>query len=59
MRCLRKLIEDVDEEGVTWVELLTKALSCIHDVPGEGGLSPYEAVFGRHRLLSGLPYPSL
>ena len=57
IRCLRKLVVDEEEEGAAWVELLPKALRFIHDMPGEGGLSPYEIVFGRHRPLAYLPYP--
>jgi len=56
MRKLRKMILDLMEEGVAWVDLLPKALRHIHDVPGESGLSPYEVVFGRHRPLAQLPY---
>ena len=57
IRCLRKLVADEEEEGAAWVDLLPKALRFIHDMPGEGGLSPYEIVFGRHRPLAHLPYP--
>ena len=56
MRCLRPLISDRREPGVTWVELLPKILRCIHDAPGEGGYSPYKIVFERHRPLQGAPY---
>jgi hypothetical protein len=56
MRKLRKLILDLTEEGVAWVDLLPKALRHLHDVPGESGLSPYELVFGRHRPYASLPY---
>ena len=54
-RCSRKIIADEEEEGVAWLDLLPKALRFIHDMPGEGELSPYE-VFGRHRPLAHLPY---
>ena len=56
IRCLRRLIADEEEPGVTWVELLPKVLRCIHDAPGESGFSPYEIIFGRHRPLQGAPY---
>ena len=56
MRKLRKLILDLVEKGVAWVDLLPKALRHIHDVPGESGLSPYEVMFGRHRPFASLPY---
>ena len=39
IRKLRKLITDLDEPGVSWVELLPKALRLIHDTPGETGHS--------------------
>ena len=32
---LKALIYDLTEEGVSWVELLPKALRHIHDTPGE------------------------
>ena len=53
---LKTLILDLTEEGVSWVELLPKALRQIHDTPGETGFSPYEIVFGRHRSYSPLPF---
>ncbi len=53
---IRKLVVDRSVEGVSWVELLPKALRLIHDTPGETGLSPYKILFGRHRGLAGLPY---
>jgi hypothetical protein len=53
---LRKFIADPSEPGVTWVELLPKAIRALHDLPGVTGMSPYEIVFGRHRPMAGLPY---
>lgn len=44
------------EEGITWVESLPQVIDRIHDSPGESGLSPYEILFGRFRLMGGLPY---
>ena len=44
------------EEKVTWVEALPIALDRLHDVKGQGGLSPYEIVTGRTRPLANLPY---
>ena len=40
----------------TWVELLPQVLDRLHDTPGEGGLSPYQILFGRDRPLGGIPY---
>ena len=56
MKKLTKMVKDPLEPGVSWVELLPKALRHLHDTPGEAGLSPYEVVFGRHRPMAGLPY---
>ena len=28
----------------------------IHDLPGEGGVYPYEILYGRHRPYAGVPY---
>ena len=47
------------EKGWNWAECLPAALRIIHDVKGEGGLSPYEVVFGRQRPLGGIPYVPL
>ena len=47
------------EERVNWVEALPHALRLIHDRVGEGGMSPYQVVFGRDRNLAGLPYTPL
>lgn len=41
---------------MTWVELLPQVLDRLHDTPGEGGLSPYQILFGRDRPLGGIPY---
>ena len=41
---------------LTWVELLPRVLDRLHDTPGEGGLSPYQILFGRNRPLAGVPY---
>ncbi len=56
---LKRLIADVQEPLVSWVDLLPKALRFIHDTPGESGFSPYEIVFGRQRSLGGIPYRPL
>ena len=37
------------EDGILWPEALPIALRQIHDMPGEGGYSPYEIMFGRKR----------
>ena len=44
------------QEKISWVEALPQVLDRIHDTPGEGGLSPYEILFGRPRPLAGIPY---
>ena len=44
------------EGGVNWVEALPRAIRMQHDLVGEGGLSPYQIVFGRERNLAGIPY---
>ena len=44
------------QKGMSWVELLPRALRYLHDAPGPSGFSPYEIVFGRRRPLAGLPY---
>ena len=49
---LRKL----HSEGISWIEGLQRAIRHIHDIPGEGGLSPYEILYGRHRPYAGVPY---
>jgi hypothetical protein len=56
IRKLRGLLADLTEEGMSWVELLPRALRCIHDTPGQSGFTPYEIAFGRQRPLAGLPY---
>ena len=56
IRKLSKLITDLDEPGISWVELLPKALRLIHDGPGETGYTQYAVVFGRRRPMAGLPY---
>ena len=43
-------------DQIRCVEALPQALDKIHDVKGEGGLSPYEILFGRQRPLAGIPY---
>jgi hypothetical protein len=44
------------EEGVCWVPALPRAVQQIHDVPGQGGLSPYQILYGRERPMAGVPY---
>jgi len=52
-KILRKLHAS---EGINWYEGLQRAVRMIHDLPGEGGLSPYEILYGRHRPYAGVPY---
>ena len=54
-RKLRYLREVCPE--LSWVEALQVAVNHIHDTPGECGLSPYEIVTGRQRLIQGIPIP--
>ena len=42
-------------EKVNWVEALPRAVQAIHDLPGPSGLSPYAIMYGRERLLPGVP----
>ena len=44
------------EDELTWVEALPRVLDRIHDTKGQGGLTPYEILFGRTRALANLPY---
>jgi hypothetical protein len=44
------------EKGLVWVEALPAALNHIHNTPGVSGLSPYQILFGRERILSNVPY---
>ena len=44
------------KERVNWVEALPRVLRMYHDMVGEGGLSPFQIVFGRERNLAGVPY---
>ena len=53
LEILRKLHA---EQKINWVEALPQTTDRIHDVRGEGGLSPYEILFGRERPLAGIPY---
>ena len=55
-RKLQKLLADPAIQGLSWVDLLPRALRSIHDAPGESGYSAYELVFGRHRPMAGLPH---
>ena len=50
---MRKLHAD---GRVNWVEALPCVLRTYHDIPGEGGLSPFQIVFGRERYVAGIPY---
>ena len=43
------------EQEINWVEALPRAVRLHHDMIGESGVSPYEAVFGRERNSLGLP----
>ena len=49
---LRKL----HSEGIPWIEGLQRAIRHIHDLPGEGGLSPYQILYGRDRPYAGVPF---
>ena len=49
-------LDDSDRGEYTWVECLPQVLDRLHDTPGEGGLSPYDILFGRERPLAGVPY---
>ena len=53
MEILCKIYE---EKKINWVEALPQTLDRYHDVPNLSGLSPYQIVFGRHRLLGNMPY---
>ena len=55
MERLRKLQA---KNGINWVESLPNVLDRLHDVVGEGGLSPYQIVFGRDRPLANYPLPT-
>ena len=44
------------EGEFSWVEALPQVLDRLHDTPGEGGLSPYQVLFGKERPLGWLPY---
>jgi len=54
-RKLRYLREVCPE--LSWAEALPVAVNHIHDTPGESGLSPYEIVTGRQRLILGIKLP--
>ena len=43
--------------GKSWPSLLPLALRRLHDAPGPAGISPYRALFGRDRLVEGIPLP--
>jgi len=49
LELLRKLSA---ESRVNWVEALPQVVDRLHDVKGEGGLSPYEILFGRERPMA-------
>ncbi len=54
--CGRKIsnsLQKLQMEGkVNWVEALPRALRIHYDMPNETGISPYQAVFERHRNLT-------
>ena len=52
---IKKLLTDVEEPLVCWVELLPKAVRFLHDTPGPSGLTPYEIVTGRNTTPGGYP----
>jgi hypothetical protein len=45
------------EAKINWVEALPRVLTLYHDSVGPSGLSPYNIIFGRHRISLGIPYP--
>jgi hypothetical protein len=57
-KVLQQLLRKIhNEEGLSWMEALPRALQHLHDLPGVTGLSPYEIVFGgRQRSLGDIPY---
>ena len=44
------------EHHIPWIQALPRALRVYHDTAGPGGLSPYQTVFGRDRLVPGIPF---
>ena len=51
---MRKMAWDYN---LSWVELLPRVLRIHHDTPDPvTGLSPHQIVFGRDRVLGGLPW---
>ena len=57
--CKKKLRRLQAEDGLSWMEGLQTSVRWIHETPGEGGLSPYEVLYGRSRPYAGLPYKAL
>ena len=57
-RVLQSLLQKLHaQSNINWVEALPRALRIHHDsVDPVLGLSPYQAVFGRHRSLAQLPW---
>ncbi len=43
------------EDHINWVEELPYILRVYRDAPGESGVSSFELVFGRERILAGTP----
>ena len=58
---LQETLRKINVEGkYTWVEALPAALNHIHNLPGPTGLSPYQILFGRERIMGNVPYtPSI
>ena len=56
-KTLQQLLTRIHQEDhLSWVEALPRAVCILHDLPGPTGLSPYEIVFGgRLRCLGGIP----
>ena len=44
------------EAKICWVEAMPQVLDRLHDTPVEGGLSPYQILFGIERQLAYIPY---
>jgi hypothetical protein len=54
---LLQLLKAINTDpSFNWVEALPRALYIHHNNIGESGLSPYHILFGRERLVPGIPY---
>ena len=56
-KTLQQLLRRIHQEDrISWVQALPRAVQQYHDVPGPSGLTPYEIVFGgRTRSMGGVP----